>query len=153
MINTLIVLVAKYLFGVSILVAGYVWFCAKPEDKRRMLILSLITLPLSFVIARILNRVIDDPRPFVVLNVQPLIAHSSDNGFPSDHTLISMTFAAIVYVINKKWGIVLTFVALLVGISRVMALVHHPLDIFGSVVIAVVATWAGLYFTRRLLVK
>lgn len=153
MINTLIVLVAKYLFGASILGALYAWFYAKSEDRKRMLILSMITLPLSFVIARILNSFIDDPRPFVVLNVQPLIVHSSDNGFPSDHTLISMTFAAIVYVVNKKWGIILTVVALLVGTSRILALVHNPLDIFGSIVIAIVSASIGKRLIERIVLK
>lgn len=153
MINILIVLIAKYLYIISVLVFVGIWICAKPERKKSLVILSLIALPLAFVFARILNRIVINPRPFVVLQVEPLIAHSADNGFPSDHTLLTMTLAAIVYVFEKKWGVALTIIALMVGVARILALVHHPLDITGAILISVIATWIGVLIYKWLKIK
>lgn len=149
--NEIIILVAKYLYLVSVLLAVYYWLRLPGPDKRRMGLLAVITLPLALIIGKIASHFISDPRPFVVLHVQPLLAHAADNGFPSDHTLLTMTLAAIVFVLNKKWGVGLVVIALLVGVSRILALVHHPLDILGSTVIAIVATYiAKLVLDRQM---
>jgi len=60
------------------------------------------------------------------------------------------TIASIVFVFNKKLGIVIMVLAVIVGYSRVLAQIHHPLDIAGSVLIAVVATWASRLILTRL---
>ena len=148
--NTIIVLVAKYLFVVSIALASFVFYRSKPEVRQKLLWLSIITLPLSLVIAKLSSLAIYDPRPFVVMHVTPLIAHAADNGFPSDHTLLTMTIATIIFVYNKRWGMGLAVIALMVGASRVAAMVHHPLDIAGSVVIAIVATYLGVWLQRKM---
>ncbi len=85
----------------------------------------------------------------MVEHVQPLITHAADNGFPSDHTLLTMTIASILFLYNKRLGIVLAILAVIVGYSRVLAKVHHPVDIFGSIVIAIIAT----YISSKFLVK
>ena len=114
-----------------------------------MLLLAVIILPLTYVVAKIGSHLYFDPRPFVVMHVHPLIPHIADNGFPSDHELISAAFASILFVFNKKWGIVAFVLAILIGYSRVYTLVHHPLDIVGSFVISIVVMVAVVYGLRR----
>jgi len=106
-----------------------------------MIVLSLVAFPLALAVAKVLNLFIKNPRPFVVEHMKPLIDHAADNGFPSDHTLLTMTIAAIVFVYHRKLGIALAFCALVVGWARVMAKVHHPIDIVGSIIIAIVAVF------------
>ncbi|OGY08860.1 MAG: hypothetical protein A3D24_03350 [Candidatus Blackburnbacteria bacterium RIFCSPHIGHO2_02_FULL_39_13] len=122
----------------------------KKNLKIKFLALSALSLSLSLSLAKLLNKIIVDPRPFVVNHIQPLIPHAPDNGFPSDHTLLVATIASIVFVFNKKLGIVIMVLAVIVGYSRVLAQIHHPLDIAGSVLIAVVATWASRLILTRL---
>jgi len=122
----------------------------KKNLKIKLLALSALSLSLSLSLAKLLNKIIVDPRPFVVNHIQPLIPHAPDNGFPSDHTLLVATIASIVFVFNKKLGIVIMVLAVIVGYSRVLAQIHHPLDIAGSVLIAVVATWASRLILTRL---
>lgn len=150
--DTIIILLAKYLFLVVILIAliwAYIIYKKKRKDLIKILNTAILSLPLAYIIAKILSHFIQDPRPFVVEHTQPLIAHAADNGFPSDHTLLTMTIAAIVFTFNKKLGIILTILSLIVGIARVMARVHHPLDILGSIVISIVSVYLVTIFLKK----
>ncbi len=108
-----------------------------------------MTFPLILLVSRIAGYYIYDPRPFVVKHIHPLIAHVADNGFPSDHALLTMAIASIIFTFNKKLGIVLFSIASIVGIARVLANIHHPIDIVGSATIAIVVTVIVLFFKSR----
>lgn len=73
-------------------------------------------------------------RPFELANVQPGAAYLNNPGFPSDHMLFVMAITyAVWYGTRRKWLIVSCLIlALLVGIGRVLALVHTPLDVLGG---------------------
>ena len=85
-------------------------------------------------------------------SIKPLFSHIADNGFPSDHTLLTMTIAAIIFVHNRKLGILLAIFSLIIGFSRVAAGVHHALDIIGAAVIAVTTTYIS-YLVLKFVIK
>lgn len=157
MINILIVISAKYLFLVSIAISVfylcYLWI--KEKSKLFFLLkLSIVSFTLSYILAKLSGHFISDPRPFVVEHVKPLIAHAADNGFPSDHMLLTMTIASVVFIHNRKLGVLLIIISLCVGIARVLAKVHHIEDIVGSMIIATGVTYltfavGKLYKTKR----
>ncbi|SRR5260221_3053092 len=146
MMNFLIIFSAKYLIALSVLGLVVYFFTSKKLDRKRFLIYFGLVCVFSFIIAKISSYFIYDPRPFVVNHFMPLIPHANDNGFPSDHTLLAMAIAMSVYfynievvtsfAYNKKWGIGLFILGVLIGLSRVVAGVHHIEDILGSIVIA-----------------
>lgn len=142
--DQLIIFGAKYLFA-AIVIAACVFFWKRSADERkRLTMLALFALPLTYLVAKLGSFFYYDPRPFVVGHFSPLIPHDPDNGFPSDHTLLSAAFAWIVFwfdVKSRKIGIFLLGITLTVGASRVLAGVHSWIDIFGSVVIAGIVTW------------
>ena len=150
--NILIVFTAKYFFITSILIIlayiTFLWFKNK-SNFFNFLALSLLSFPFSYLISRITELIIYDPRPFVVEHVKPLIAHAADNGFPSDHMLLTMNIAAVVFIYNRKLGIILTIIATCIGIARVLARVHHAEDIIGSVIIAISATIIAYFIKKR----
>lgn len=137
--NFLIILTAKYLY--LVIIAVFLVFIAKSSSvlKTKLLKTSLLTLPFALVLLKIAARLYYDPRPFVVNHLTPLIAHAVDNGFPSDHTLLCAVLTVIVFLYNRKLSAFLFFLTLLVGSSRVLAQVHHPIDIVGSIVIALIS--------------
>lgn len=145
----LIIFGAKYLIAVIILVAGIFWLQLNNADKKMLAIRGAITLPVSFIIARLISLVFNNPRPFVVEHTIPLVQHAADNGFPSDHTLLAAACAALVWSYDKKFGGVLYVLAIIVGASRVAADVHHTIDIIGSLVIASVVVWAVVMIQKR----
>ncbi len=75
----------------------------------------------------------------MVEKTTPLIVHVANNGFPSEHMLLVVTVALLVYTEHRTFGILLAVIAILVGLARVFANVHHGIDILGSVVIALVS--------------
>lgn len=131
----LMVLSAKYLYLVVVVIS--LWFMVKNYSKR-ILIFSVVILPLVYIVAQIAGKIFYDPRPFVIGHFIPLVVHAANNGFPSDHSLISFALASIVFLFNKKLGFVLFILGFLVGLSRVYVGIHHPVDILGSFLICVV---------------
>ncbi len=144
--NELIIITAEYVFLVNVIIWGIYLLRHQSDRKVRFIIYTLVAAALALALAKTGNYFFDNPRPFVVQQVAPLIAHEADNGFPSDHTLITAFLAFVIFFKNRRWGAFMLLVALAVGISRVAALVHHPLDIAGSFVFAAlgvaIAWWA-----------
>ena len=134
----LIIFGAKYLVWiVAVLFLAYFFF-ARRRTKRKLFLLSLISLPLAYIVGWVAGHFYYNPRPFVESGIAPLVAHAANNGFPSDHMLFAATLASLVFVFNRRLGLALWVLAILVGISRVMSGVHHSIDIVAGGIIAVV---------------
>jgi undecaprenyl-diphosphatase len=148
--NTIIIFCASYLYLVSIALYALV-LLQSPKKKRLSIIwLSALSFPLTFIIGKLSGYLISSPRPFVTEHIKPLIAHVADNGFPSDHTLLTMTIATVIFIYHKKVGIVLFILALLVGTARVVGQIHHPLDIIGASAIAIATTLASFFIKKKM---
>lgn len=144
--DTLYIFGAEYLIVVAPIIAlVYVWRLPL-QVKRRIIIFAAITLPLIYCVSLVARAAYDNPRPFVVGNFEPLVAHTPDNGFPSDHTLLTAAIAAVIWFSSRRAGSILLLLAILVGISRVQAGVHHPIDVLASIVIAFGVAWIVNYF-------
>lgn len=112
--------------------------------------MAVIAFPISYLGAKILGKFYYSARPFVVENIKPLVAHAANNGFPSDHTLLTMTVAAIVFYFNKKVGLVLALLAILVGYARIAARIHHQIDIWGAVFVAIFAVFISAWILKKI---
>lgn len=77
-------------------------------------------------------------RPFQELGVDAGASFLDNPGFPSDHVLFTTAITLAVWFAtkNKTATIILAALTVLVGLGRVLALVHTPLDVFGGIVIA-----------------
>jgi undecaprenyl-diphosphatase len=139
--DTLIIIGAKYLIIVVGLVAAIATLLSERAIIKKIVPLVVLSFAVAFLSAWIVGLFYYDSRPFVVEHIEPLISHKPDNGFPSDHTLFAMVAAATIFVYHRKLGVLLGVLAILVGVSRVMAKVHYPIDIVGSVAIAIAATF------------
>jgi len=148
--NELIIFAAKYLFWVSFIVAGTFFLMETAKNRKKMLIIGGLSGAVSLLLLKTSSLVINDPRPFVVNHVVPLIPHVPDNGFPSDHTLLTMWIALLIFMFNKRLGFILMFISLVVGISRILALIHHPIDVIGSILIAVIAVYLSSVVYKKL---
>ncbi len=148
--DLIIIFCAKYLFLVPIFV--YLIFLVKITiyTRQSILKLSLIAFPLSILTAKTISRFFFNARPFALESVKPLFAHVPDNGFPSDHTLLTATIAVVVFVYNKNLGIILFVISLIVGFSRVISKIHHTIDILGSCAIATLAVVVALIAVNKI---
>jgi undecaprenyl-diphosphatase len=151
--NELIIICANYLFVASLAATAVYWWRLPRPDKKPFLLLLVLAGVLSYALAKLSGHFIYDARPFVSDHITPLIPHANDNGFPSDHTLLTSWLAFVVLVYSRKWGVALLVVAAVVGMSRVAAGIHHPLDIAGALVVTGVATWLAWFVVTKLMAK
>ncbi len=133
---------AKYLIFIVAIIFVLFFLFQERGVRTRLLLFSIAALPAIYIVAKIVALVFYDPRPFVVGHFEPLVAHAPDNGFPSDHALLGGALASVLYPFNKYTSMVLWVLTLMVGVSRVYVGVHHIVDIAGSVVIAIIVSWA-----------
>ena len=136
--DSLIVFGSKYLHFAAIAIATLYFLKQPRETKKKIIIFGIISLPIIYFAAKLAGHFYYNARPFIIGNFTPLFPHANDNGFPSDHTLILSAIASVIYPFSKKISLLLWMIALAVGFSRVFAGIHHPVDIFGSVIIAII---------------
>jgi undecaprenyl-diphosphatase len=132
----LIRFVGDYFFLLSLAIVAVYWLLAHRHEKVTLVWQLLAGGALALLFSTVASSLYYDTRPFVTERVVPLIAHSADNGFPSDHTLLTAFLGFTIYIHSRVVGGILLLIALLVGVARVAAHIHHPIDIVGSFVIA-----------------
>lgn len=140
LLDILAIIGAKYLFLASLFVGGIFFLKARRDVQKKIVIASLLAVPLILLAAFIANHSYDNPRPFVILHFTPLIPHSPDNGFPSDHVLLASAIAMVLGLFGRRIGVILWSIPILIAFSRVYVGVHHPLDVIASMLIAIVVT-------------
>lgn len=148
MIDTFFIFGAEKLIYVAAVLFVVLFFSLKTSSQKRMITLAVVSLPLSYVVAKICSHFFYNPRPFVG-HFAPLISHDADNGFPSDHTLLMAALSSLFIPFGRKISIVFWILTLLVGSSRVYVGVHSSTDIIGSIVIAFAATSLVIHFFKR----
>ena len=151
--NTLFIFGAKYFVILSVVIAGIVLYLLPRPSQKKMLLLTIVSGVLAYATALIAGHFFQNPRPFVVGHFVPLISHAVDNGFPSDHALLTALLASVVFPFNRKASAALWLIAIFVSVSRVAVGVHHPIDVIGSFVIAIVMTVCGNWIVNRMLAK
>ncbi len=146
--NDIFIFGAQYLF-LFIPVFAFVYFLnQKPENRKKIFLLAVFALPAVFIMGKVAAFFYYDTRPFLANHFTPAIPSATDNGFPSDHTLLSAAIASVISFFSRKLGILLWALTGFVGISRVYVGVHSPQDILGSIIIAAFFTWLMSKFTR-----
>jgi len=150
MLDRLSILAANYLWYAVIAIAVIHLLTLPRREQIRSLKFAAIALPLIYFVSVIAGALYYDLRPFVVGNFIPLIPHKATNGFPSDHVLWSAAIAALILPSNRYIGLILWLLTLLVGASRVYVGVHHPIDVAGSILIAVVVAVLVHLVLRRI---
>lgn len=150
-VDNLIIFGAKYLIFGIVFMALVIW--ATTTTKNRWQFATAVALAgiTAFMLFKITGALYYHPRPFVVEHIKPLISHGNDNSFPSEHTLLAMTLSAVIYYYRPRLALGLFGLTLLVGISRVLAHVHSPVDILGSLILGALAGWAGYQLAKKLL--
>lgn len=134
--DTIFIFGAKYLFIFSLLGLALYISTSPVETRKKLAVFLLVSLPFTYLAGLGARQVYFNPRPFMVSEVEPLIEHEADNGFPSDHVLLVGTLSAAMIFFDRKYAWWLWGITIFVAISRVYAGVHHFLDVGASVIIA-----------------
>lgn len=75
-------------------------------------------------------------RPFIEQGLVAGAAYIDNPGFPSDHVLLATIVALTVIVfVKKRWLAIAMIVTVgAIGVGRILALVHTPLDVIGGII-------------------
>ncbi|MHB9019676.1 MAG: phosphatase PAP2 family protein [Minisyncoccota bacterium] len=142
---------ADYLPYLLILIALVIIFSAKKYKDRiyNLAFVSLVLLISNGIFTETIRFFFFRKRPFVELDFIPLIEKSaSEAAFPSGHTSFFFALAFAIYFLGeKRWSLMLSLAALLMGVSRVYVGVHWPLDIVSGILVAFISA----YIVRLLL--
>lgn len=111
----------------------------------RQRFVTLISIPLSvgiaWVIADVLKHTFHTNRPFIALSNVHSLFPETGYAFPSAHSTAIAALAIAVYYRDKRWGYIFLLSAVLIGLARVVAGVHFPIDIIGGYVIGFVVAF------------
>ena len=146
MLNSILIFSAKYLLVLPAVILGIYFLLLPRQVQKNILIFAIPSLLLTYLFGLLAGHLFYDARPFVVGNFTPLIPHAPDNGFPSDHALVVSAMAVIGSYLNWRLGVVLWVLGFIVAAARVYIGLHHPIDVVGSLAIAVIATSAVFLF-------
>jgi membrane-associated phospholipid phosphatase len=130
------------------------------ECRRRVLLLGL-ALPLSFLLAQIIQKHVDRPRPLfsadLEIPVDPAVwqdiknAFSMHGSFPSDHAVMFAVIITGILSINVWAGLLALAVGLYYSVLRVGVGFHWPSDVFAGAILGASVTVFLLFLKPRLL--
>jgi len=136
--------------GIAIVFARYLLFflifgffllvLCKEGPRQKWYVLSegaLATLLARGLVTEMFRFFYHHPRPFDFYGFAPLIAISAPS-FPSAHMTLLFAVATVVWFRYRLWGFCYFVMAAVVGVARIYAGVHWPLDIIGGAVIGIV---------------
>ncbi len=146
----LIIFGANYLVAI-IMLGGAVTLAFAGERRRRLTYVLAIALPLGYALARLAGLFFAHNQPFAVEGFEPLVPHAVDNSFPSDHVALGGIFSSLAFLADRRVGLVLWALTLLVGLSRMLAGLHYGVDVLTAAILALgtvflarkVVLWVG----------
>ena len=119
------------------------------DSKWKEIISLCVSGGVAWVLAKLLKILIHTDRPFVIFpQVQELFIESG-YAFPSGHTMVASAVAFSLFFVNKKLGYTFMCFALLIGMARVVAGVHFPIDILGGFVFGSSVAYLVAYFAKN----
>ncbi len=143
LLDTASVVMAEYLSYIFILGLLFLWF-KKDKIYKNIILYSIYSVVLGLVLNFLIALVYFHPRPFVLQLGKTLIEHAPDASFPSDHTtfMLSIAFMLLYFKETKYVGAIFVLLGLMGGLARVIAGIHFPADIIGSLFVAIASSFA-----------
>lgn len=111
-------------------------------------LLKMILIPLiSFIILSIVRRIINLPRPYEKYDITPLYKkHTKGFSCPSRHTFSAFVIGFCVMYVSVPLGVVLTLLAVILAVTRVLCGVHFIRDVVWGAIAAALAAIIGILF-------
>ena len=107
--------------------------------KKEAMIHALFSCFTAWVIVEIIKNFFPTIRPFRSQDLIPLtLTIPGDGAFPSSHTAVSFALSFSIFKHNKKVGLLYIIMSGFVGLARIIAHVHYPIDIIGGAILGII---------------
>ena len=150
-VDWLMVFGADYIIILAIFFAIFLFF-TKGILERKAFLLSVLSFGIAFIFIKTIGKLIEEPRPFIKYNFQPLTSFAPNDSFPSDHTIILAILFLCFYYYKSKYRWIFLVALIWTGIARVYVGVHYPGDIAGGLIFACVSVFIAVK-VKKYLVK
>jgi undecaprenyl-diphosphatase len=134
-----------------LMVAGFLLLAYYEKGWRKKLYVfaegAIAVIIARGIVTEVIRFFYHHERPFSFYNFPPLISEAGWS-FPSGHAAWFFALAMTVWYVNRKWGIWYFALATLMGIARVYAGVHWPLDIIGGIAVGIASGFLVHWFLR-----
>jgi undecaprenyl-diphosphatase len=122
-----------YIFGVYL---AYIWL-VRNRYRQAVLFTGYAAL-LGLGVNLLITQFYFHPRPFMIPTGTLLIAHAYESSFPSDHATImfSISLMLLAFMDLRRTGAMFLMFSCVSGLARVYSGLHFPMDIAGSLLVA-----------------
>jgi len=152
-LDAIAVFFAKYL-GYILIFSLFLFLVKNWKKYWPMAIWALAGAVLArYVIVNIIRWLWERPRPFVENQINLLLPHEATGSFPSGHAAFYFAIATVIYLYNKKIGILFFIGSFLIGIARVFVGLHWPSDILGGVLVGIFFVFLVKKFFEKFLIS
>lgn len=135
--NYLITFLARYLIYGLFLTLPLLWL----KKFISLTLKILISVALAYFISSAIKYFFPVERPFVAENLVSLIGLVEGSSFPSEHTAMSSAFAVSVLLEKKTLGLMMLVASIAIGLARIAAFVHYPIDIIAGFALGTVVAY------------
>lgn len=130
-------------------------FIVLGKDKRRELMM-FTTATFSCILSRgiivsLIRLAWHRPRPFLALNLTPLIPYGDKASFPSGHAAFLFALALAVWFFHKRVGWLFLSLSLLGSLSRIYLGLHWPSDILAGAIIGLFSASCVFWIFKKYL--
>lgn len=138
-LDTTMIFAAKYIVYIFGFYLVYVWFASR-KYRQEVLFAGYAAL-LGLGINSFIGLFYFYPRPFMIPTGTLLIPYAPETSFPSDHATIMFSIALMFLSFKdlKRSGAILLIFSFISGLARIYAGLHFPMDIAGSLIVALIS--------------
>ena len=124
-------------FFIWFLYAGLIilWFI-DGRIKKEQVVHALLAGFIAWIITILIKHFFPTIRPFIKNGGGvDVLFRPTDSAFPSAHTALAFGLAVTIFMHDRRVGWFYLIGALVIGVARVLANVHYPVDILGGAMI------------------
>ena len=135
MTDLIILTIGSVLIWLLFLLVPYLWW----RGKKEMALHGFLAGVIAYFIAHMVKEVWYSPRPYLDNGETPIAIHVPESGtFPSAHTAAAIALAVSLWLHDGKLGWGALVIGLTIGMARVLANIHYPVDILGGAILGAV---------------
>ncbi len=137
----LAIFAAKYLVFLIVAFLIGMWFWGA-RNQRIALLIAFISVLSALLMNGLISYIWFHPRPFMMDVGHTYLVHAPDSSFPSDHATVLFTIS-LVFLFRqgmRMMGVAMLLLTLLIAWARIYVGVHFPLDMLGSLIVALVSS-------------